>query len=70
MHRPPQSFFSTIAASIIRAMMMLQRRQNVPSFLGGRGATKPVHDRRTSRYMPHQGKQEMARRVRQLEEQV
>ncbi|CAB5079575.1 hypothetical protein UFOVP143_35 [uncultured Caudovirales phage] len=67
MHRPQSSFFSTITASIIRALVMLQRRQNVPSFHGGRSATKRNYDTNSSRYMPHQGKAEMARRVRQLE---
>lgn len=61
-------FISALAAVMLRVMQSLARTQASRShFRGGRSSTKRNYGTSSSRYTPHQGKQEMARRVHQLE---
>lgn len=59
---PTYSVFSTAVAAMLSRMAPSSSHH----WIGRDPGIKPKHDRRTSRYMPHQGQQEMARRRRQM----
>lgn len=67
MYRRPTSFISILTASIMEALKAMAAVQNVPRFRGYTGAVKPNHTRVKGKTYPQHGKQECARRLRQLE---
>lgn len=58
----PHSLTSALAAALARMNPTVPLHHTI----GYQPGRKPVHDRPRSRYMPHQGEREMARRRAQM----